>query len=56
MDFLSISEIDLTILKKKKEPTLGGGYGRMGEEVRELRSTNKALAGVAQWIECWPVN
>ena len=41
----------------------------MGEEVRGLRSTNRslqnshgdekyiiALAGVAQWIECWHAN
>ena len=33
-----------------------GGLGEMGEEVRGLRSSNRALAGVAQWIECRPVN
>ena len=28
----------------------------MGENMRRLRSTNRALAGIAQWIECWPAN
>ena len=26
------------------------------KKVRRLRSTNWALAGVAQWVECWPGN
>ena len=31
-------------------------FGGMGEEVRGLRRTNWALAGVAQWIEQWLAN
>ena len=35
---------------------MGGDCWGMAEEMRGLRSTNRALAGVAQWIKCQPEN
>ena len=40
----------------KGSPGSGGGGERMGENVEGIRSINEALAGMAQWIEHWPVN
>ena len=34
----------------------GRGCGRIREEVRGVRSRTRALAGMAQLIECWPEN
>ena len=28
----------------------------MLSKISQSRRTNRALAGVAQWVECWPVN
>ena len=44
------------IMQMVKDKEMGGGVWENGLEVRVVRSTNKALAGMAQWIECQPVN
>ena len=35
---------------------MGGALEEWMKKVKELKTTNMALAAVAQWIECWPVN